>query len=475
MRAKIKYAMPARPAESIGFGHANASFFRCDTGRGLAVLGIALLMVSILSVAEGWAAGQADPSNGGMQNLDSRWIPWIGSWRLISNVTKTGSLVEISKNRLEIKPGDDGKSVVMKGFQDEKVLYDEKNIVVDGSRHPLKDNDCDGWYKYSWSDTGTRLLFGSEVTCSDNRLRTISGISAFTDPSEWVDIQLLVSGEDRMITIRRYRQAGDNQSAPVPRRESHFARVAAGTNFSIDEIIEISNKVEPEVMEAALLEMRKQFEINSDVLLRLSDAGVSPKIVDLMVAISFPEKFTIERFGAEPSEKPIPREPDTTIIYPYSWSPFGVWSYYDPFFPWYWGSPSYLYGYWGWSGYYPYYWGSSGGGGYIGSGGSGGYRVSGGRLVAGQGYSRVVPGSPGSQPRYARPRGSSRTVGRTAGYGGGSYGGGGYGGGSSGGSGGASSGGYSGGSSGGSSGGGAPSASPAGYSGGGGGGHAHGR
>jgi hypothetical protein len=467
MRARIKYATKNAHVKSIGFRHANTAIFRFNSGRGLVVLGIVLLMFSILSVGQGQAVGQVSQStDSSMQKLDSRWLPWIGSWRLISNVTKTGSVTEISKNTLEIKPGDDGRSVVMKGFQDEKVLYDEKNIIVDGSRRPIKDNDCEGWYKYSWSDTGKRLLFDSEVVCSDGHSRAISGISAFTDPSEWVDVQLLASGEDRMITIRRYRQAGDSQDTPAARSAIHFARVAASANFSIEEVIELSNKVESEVMEAALVEMRKPFEINSDVLLHLANADVSSQVVDLMVALSFPEKFTIERYDSEPAEKPAPREPDTTIIYPYAWSPFGMWSYYDPFFPWYWSSSAYLYGYWGWGGYYPFYWGSPGYGSYGGSGR--GYSISGGRLVAGQGYSRVHSGSLNAQPRYAQPRGSSgRVIRGAAGYGSaGAY---------AGGSGGGSSGGSSGGGSSGGSGSGSPSASPGGYHGGGGGGQAHGR
>lgn len=477
MRAKIKYVMPAGHAENRGFRHVNAAISRCGTGRSLAVLGIALLMVSMLSVGQSRAASQVDQTNDSLiQNLDSRWIPWIGSWRLISNVDRAGTVVEISKNILEIKPSDDGKSVVMKGIQDAEVLYEEKTIIVDGSRHPIEDDGCEGWYKYSWSDSGMRLLFDSEAVCADNRLRTISGISVFTDPSEWVDIQLLTSGEERMITIRRYRQGDDSQDTSVARSTSHFARVAAGTNFSVDEIVELTDKVAPEVLEAALMEIRKPFEINSKALLRLSKAGVSSQVTDLMVALSFPDKFTIERHDVQPAEKPASDDFSTPIVYPYAWSPFGMWSYYDPFFTWYWSSPSYLWGYWGWGGYYPTYW-SGWGGGSSGSYG-GGYSISGGRLIAGQGYSRVTTGGSSGQVRYAQPRGSSRTVSRARGYGvsAGTYSGGGYsGGGSSGSSGGGSSGGYSGSSSGGSSGG--ASASPGGYSGGGrgGGGTARGR
>ncbi len=426
-------------------GHVNLATFRYCIGHGLLVFGV-VLMFSMLLVGQNLASSQSSQSRDDrLQKLDSRWLPWIGSWRLISNTVNTADGEVSGKSTLEIKPGEDRRSVVMKGSQDDEVLYDEKKVVVDGSRHPIEDEECDGWYKYNWSDTGKRLLFESEVICSDNRLRNISGISLFTDPDEWADIQLLISGKDRMITIRRYRETDDIQNIPGARGARHFARVAAGTNFSIEEIIELTDKVAPEALEAALVEMRKPFEINSKVLLHLSDAGVPSQVVDLMVALSFPDKFTIEPHAAESAVRPEPRQPETVAVYPYAWSPFGIWSYYDPFFPWYWSSPAYLYGYWGWGGYYPTYWSSPG---------YGGYRIRGGRLVAGQGYSRIYPSGPNSPPRYAQPRSSSGRSGsgsapaRASSSRSGS--------------------GISGGSSGG-SGGGSPSASPGGYSGGGGG------
>lgn len=401
MRIKIKYALRPRRARNMKFRRVNAGASHRNIGRGMSFLGV-VLMLSMFPAGKVLAAGQAGQSRDlHAQELDSRWSPWIGTWRLDSSTVNAAKGPADGRYILDIEPGEDRNSVVMKGSQDKAVLFDRKNVTVDGARRPLEDEGCEGWYKYSWSDTGKRLLFDSELTCPGNPPRIISGISLFADPYEWLDIQLLKSGEDRMITIRRYLETGDNRNISGERSAHRFARVAAGTNFSIDEIIELTDKVEPEVMEAALVEMHKPFEIDSGVLKRLADANVPSQVVDLMVALTFPDKFTVERRDAEPLKRPEYRESRADIVYAYAWSPFGMWAYCDPFFPAYW-SAGWLYGYWGWGWPgYPIYIGRPGPG--------GGYRISGGRLVAGKGYARVQPGGP-KGPRYAVPRGISGII-----------------------------------------------------------------
>jgi hypothetical protein len=240
-------------------------------------------------------------------------------------------------------------------------------------------------------------------------------------------------------------------------------RIDAGTNFSIDEIIELTRKVAPDAMEAALIEMRKPFPLNAKTLERLDDAGVPSEIVDLMVAFTYPDKFVVERNTISPAEKPEPGFSGSSgfVGYPYPWLSFAYLSPYNPLFPFYYAYSS-LWWYGSWYYDYPFYWRPSY---YPG----GGYGIDRGRLIAGEGYSRVRSGNSNSERRIARPRNGATRA--TAGGGRGTYQGSG-GTSASGGSYGASAGSSGGGSGAGSSGGGSPSASPAGYSGGGGGGQA---
>jgi hypothetical protein len=228
-------------------------------------------------------------------------------------------------------------------------------------------------------------------------------MSFIDDSGEWLDIQLLKSGKEKAITIRRYRNV-DNGTVTLGRinaTQARMSRISAGTGFSVSEIIELSGKVEPEVLEAALTEIRKPFPINSKQLVRLADAKVPSPIVDLMVALSFPDKFTVERATISPVQVVASRQ---TYPYPPPPPPYRYWPYDHPLYPWYWESSIYstYYDYWylGWNGwpgwYYRSWW-------YPNYGGEGD-RHDAGRLVEGHGYTRVSPSSSGSSSRYARPR-----------------------------------------------------------------------
>lgn len=378
--------------------------------RHLACFGLSACTISLMGLL--WLANLCLAADGSSSissgNVDSRWQPWIGSWRLVSGDDSRDSAGMKEGYLLDIRSGEDGKSVIMKSSQAGEVLLEER-IVVDGSRQFLKDTKCAGWYQYSWSDTGKRLLFESESGCPGEMTRFISGMSIITADLDWLDIQLLKSGEDRAISIRKYERIA--ASAGVEERAGARAFAAprnqAATNFSIDEIIELSRKVAPEVIESALVELHQPFKINSKSLQRLADSRVPSSIVDVMVALSFPDKFTVERRRIVPVQRSASGASGVIAAPPPVWLPFGYWSIYGPYSGWYWSSFDPFYGYWGigWDAW-------------DGSGQHGRDRDDGGgRLINGRGYSRTDSSRPGSRPRYAQPRDDSdngRGASRTA-------------------------------------------------------------
>lgn len=376
-----------------------------------------ITIVFILSITNNVKASErSDTVN--FENLDSRWLPWIGSWRLVSNKINTKESLSKEDYFLTINPGSNEKSITMKGQQGDKVLVEEE-MIADGLRHPLKDEKCSGYYIYSWSENGKRLLLESESNCPGDPKRHVSGMSLIDANRDWVDIQLLQNGKDKAISIRKYRNIDNSELMSSGRfnpDQINLARISAANNFSINEIIELSNKVESEVLEAALLETRKPFPINSKQLINLADSGVNSRVVDLMVAISFPDKFSVEQEVISPTQGGNARANYQHFRYPYNY-----YSYYCPILPWHWTSSSYMsyaygYSYMGWyvvdgyyyyplwTGYYPYdypyYYGSSYGG-----GGGGGDTIPKDNitLIKGRGYSIVTSDDSGT-PRYAKPR-----------------------------------------------------------------------
>ena len=64
-----------------------------------------------------------------------------------------------------------------------------------------------------------------------------------------------------------------------------------------NDVIEAAQKVAPEAVEAvkaAVLEHEEAFELDADALMRMDDAGMRPGLIDLMVALSYPEQFVVK-------------------------------------------------------------------------------------------------------------------------------------------------------------------------------------
>lgn len=172
----------------------------------------------------------------------------------------------------------------------------------------------------------------------------------------------------------------------------------AAQNIAVDDVEEAAGRVDARAVEAWVATNETELEISGSELVRLADAGVPESVIDVMVAVSYPDRFVLAPEGA-PTER-------TEGVYAtgyrgagyrygfrsYLWAP-----YYPPVgFGYYGYSPFGYYGF-GWGGYY---------GGYY------GYRPATvivrpvdpgprGRMVPGRGYTRgsSSAGSGGATPR----------------------------------------------------------------------------
>jgi hypothetical protein len=215
-----------------------------------------------------------------------------------------------------------------------------ESIVADGSQQPIADADCRGWQRNEWSARGPRLYATAEVTCGSQSLRRVSGLSLMIAGPTWIDIQLIESDGQKNLRVRRYRRAPD----PVgtisgPSRRAQYQ--ALGRRLTIADVLEANAKVAPETLQAALIEIRSGFDLKSKELLALDRAGVAPGVIDLMVALSYPQRFVVDRpvgigGGVASWGAFDPFDPGWAYYgHPYLWTslyaPFGYryWGYYD--------------------------------------------------------------------------------------------------------------------------------------------------
>ena len=408
-RHSFRFCIGPRPMQRKEY----AASIRRIVRQGALLPGIVFLY-SIFVAAGAWA--YSGSATGSAEGLDPRWLPWVGSWRLVPVAEETADYDLTEQYLLTTSPGDDGNAIIMRGHRAGQVVF-EKEIEADGLRRPMDQNDCTGWQSYTWSETGKRLLFEGKSDCPGDLRQAVSGMSFIDGNGDWLDIQLLQSGEKKTITFRRYRNIDAGITAPGQTGADPFrlARVSAGAGFSIDEVIELSGKIDSAVLEAALAEMHQPFPINSKQILRLADSDVPTRIIDLMVALSFPDEFVVEKAT-------ISRVPKYTRQVLLDIRPYGCcWPSFHPMYSWCWATSYYsLYDWWYldryyWPGWYHSPWLYHSRWWYPDHGG--GYGVDTGRLVEGQGYTRVYPDSDNSSVRYARPRNAptdQSSAGRTA-------------------------------------------------------------
>jgi len=354
---------------------------------------------------------------------DPRWNRWTGCWELVMENSREGAPSPDTAGRaprsqprdaarpqvcVEASPAGGAVFTTKVGTQTPIV----QTVVADGTDRPITEDGCTGTQRAEWSADGLRLYAHAELTCKGEQgTRRVSGLAMLGPNGRWTDVQSVDIGGRESFRVRQYRRADDARTVPG----------ISATSLTLDDVKEASAKVSPRALEAALVETRASFTLTSTRLLELQAAGVPASVVDLMVALSYPDRFVVERTAStDRAYAPIVDDP-----FMLGWAfGFPVWSdlygFYSPLYgaysPYYYSPFAYPY----YRGYNPFYFG----GGYaIDTGGGGGGSVnvpdrpSGqGRVVDGQGYTRVRAREP--EPAVPTRNGGS-TASSTGGGGGG--------------------------------------------------------
>jgi hypothetical protein len=362
---------------------------------------------------------------------DPKWNAWLGCWELVIENARDGSTRPSPSRRTLQQSSGPSRPQICVAPSGAGVTFTtqvggqpaiEQTVIGDGADHPITDAECRGTQRAEWSRDGRKLYSRANLSCSaDKGNRSVSGFSILGANGTWTDVQAVDVSGQQTVRIRSYR------------RLSEVAQIGSGLThanpLTIDDVKEASGKVSARALEAALVETGSSFDLSGKDLVALQGAKVPGSVTDLMIALSYPDRFIVERRRADTA--PAMAFADDPFFtgwafgYP-TWWDYGFYSpLYGPYSP-YFYSPFYSYLPW----YYPAYY--YGGGGVIivdpggGSGGGGGGQItpSGrGRVIDGVGYTRV-------RPREAEPtpHGSTGSVASSSGGSSSSSGGGGGGG-----------------------------------------------
>jgi hypothetical protein len=223
--------------------------------------------------------------------VDARWTPWLGCWTPDDGVPVEGT-TPTPAVLVCVSPAEGRSGIVIRTFVDDRVILEE-GIAADGQQHPPREAGCQGWQLEEWSSSGKRIFTSAESTCAGERFVRLSGFTTITPDDRWVDIQAVTAGGRTGMRVRGYRRfLGPRPATSADQDPLPHARVGPMT---FDEVKEASAKLVPVVVEAAIAETRVEFTANAKSVVALADAGVSRRVIDLIIALDYPNRFVIMR------------------------------------------------------------------------------------------------------------------------------------------------------------------------------------
>jgi hypothetical protein len=264
--------------------------------------GAGFLALLILAVAAPASAQSIEP--------DGRWQAWLGCWAP-SDAPPGAEQAASGVPVVCVLPTPDAAAVELATVAEGEVVARER-LVVSGQR-PSGDEGCTGWESASWSPDGRRVYREAEHTCAGDVASHATALMTILPSGEWLDVQGVTVSGYTGVRVVRYGAVSDPESLPAEVRTARpgstraveAARIAAAAPLTAADVIESSRHLAPEVIEAWLVEREQGFAIDARQLVELADAGVPGRVTDLMVALSYPRVFAIDRAAREGEFRPV--------------------------------------------------------------------------------------------------------------------------------------------------------------------------
>lgn len=410
-------------------------------------LSLAVVMACLTGLSASTLTAQQGP--------DTRWQAWLGCWQptIATPEESTGDvdgasaaaamqpqmLVDSHAAHICVVPSSQGNSAVDIVTVSGDTVTSRHHIEASGARVVVHDQGCDGWESAQWSADNRRVYLHSQLTCSGGVSRASDGLLGMASNGDWLDAQSVNTGYGSAVKVMRYRDVGLKSppaalaAALAQEQQERLAvgtsRAAVGSAIGPRDVEDASRMVSAPVVQAWLAARHQPFALDAKTLEHLASAGVPGSVTDVMVALSYPQRFSLgagnrARQYAYDDDGYLDRADSARIADQYMrdqrlnglYDPFG-WDYYGPY-----GYAGYGYNPYGPYGYapYPYYAGNPYG---YGTPAYGWYynspavvvvqgqRQPHGRAVNGSGYTRGDGQSTGGA---ARPRDQGSTASRNA-------------------------------------------------------------
>ena len=295
------------------------------------------LLVAVSSIGM-WLASPALGVGWGDVPRETGSIPWLGCW---SREQAQGDREPIlGRGEVVCLARGPTPYTLTRTSWNQGTIVSTQTLLLDGKRRRLRGDGCEGWERAQQSMNGRRLYLLAEARCEGGRTRSVSGVWMLSPSDRWIEIQVVsVDGVRNVQIDQRYALSSNTvyRRGVIP-MAIETARVAATAVLDVDDVLEALALVDAAVVEVMLLETRPRFPMQSSLLLRLAAADVPARVIDLMLALSFPNQFEIAGDAIRPTPEPV-----ATYSYRYDSYWYGYSHYY----------PFYYYGYPSWYGHPP--------------------------------------------------------------------------------------------------------------------------
>ena len=238
------------------------------------------------------AAAFATPAHA--QGDTSPFAPWIGCWDL---VPRDG--MPSTNEHVCVLPTQNPSAVDLVSLAGDSIATRQR-LDATAAKREVSEGDCTGVEDVK--STGVRVYLRTTMRCGEQD-RLVNSVMAMSRDGEWLDVRGVAFGPNVGVRANRYREAPASARLPAEvasalegrPRGMNSARLAASGPLQLRDVVEASRYLEVGVLQTLLAERGQGFGLDARSLESLDASGVSPQVIDVMVALSYPTVFALDR------------------------------------------------------------------------------------------------------------------------------------------------------------------------------------
>lgn len=261
------------------------------------------IVAAVLLLGSAAAAGAQSTQ---LAAADARWTPWVGCWQPSAPDAAAAQAPNKAAPVVCFVPAPGNATVDLVTVTGATVGTPER-VDANGSRRQVSRDGCNGWETAEFSTDAKRIYLKSEHQCTGNRIRTSTGLMSITPTGEWLDVQSVKVDANSGVRVVHYGRVPIPEALSTDLRTaiengslaSGVAALESRDSVSVADVVEATKRVDPLVVQTWLVQLGQGFNVDAKRLAELANAKVPANVIDVMVALSYPQAFAINLAQAD--------------------------------------------------------------------------------------------------------------------------------------------------------------------------------